>query len=201
MSVNKVSIGSNNGLSPVQHQAITQTNAGILLIGPLGTNSSEIRIGNLSFSFKKMHLKLLSAKMAAILSRGRWVNIDLMFVSHIFVVCNYAFMLQIQWFTHWDRVTHICVDNITIIGSDNGLSPGRRQAIIWTNAAILLIRPLGTNFSEILIGNQTFSFKKIHLKMSSAKWRPFCLGLNVLRWGNNEQLHKTILCAYVYVLK
>ena len=75
--------------------------------------------------------------------------------------------------THWGRVTHICVDNITIIGSDNGLSPGRRQAIIWTNAGILLIRPSGTNFSEILIGNQTFSFKKIHLKMSSAKWRPF----------------------------
>ena len=37
------------------------------------------------------------------------------------------------------RVTHICVDNLTIIGSDNGLSPGRRQAIIWTNAEILLI--------------------------------------------------------------
>ena len=37
------------------------------------------------------------------------------------------------------------------IGSDNGLSPGRRQAIIWTNVGILLIEPLGTNFSEILI--------------------------------------------------
>ena len=66
------------------------------------------------------------------------------------------------------------------IGSDNGLSPGRRQAIIWTNAGILLIGPLETNFSEILIGIQTFSFKKMHLKMSSAKWRPFRLGLNVL---------------------
>ena len=40
--------------------------------------------------------------------------------------------------------------NYAIIGSDNGLSPGRRQAIIWTNTGILLIRPLGTNFSEIL---------------------------------------------------
>ena len=46
---------------------------------------------------------------------------------------------------------------------------------------MLLIGPLGTNFSEILIGIQTFSFKKTHLKMSSAKWRPFCLGLNVLK--------------------
>ena len=70
---------------------------------------------------------------------------------------------------------------LTIIGSDNGLSPGRRQAIIWTNAGILLIGPLGTNFIEILIGIQTFSFKKMHLKMSSAKWHPFCLGLNALR--------------------
>ena len=82
--------------------------------------------------------------------------------------------------THWGRLTHICVGNLTIIGSDNGLSPGRRQAIIWTNAWILLIGPLGTNFSEILIGIQTFSFKKMHLKMSSAKWRLFRLGLNVL---------------------
>ena len=77
-------------------------------------------------------------------------------------------------------MTHICVGNITIIGPDNGLSPGRRQAIIWTNAGILLIGPRGTNFSEISIGIHTFSFKKIHLKMSSAKWRPFCLDLNVL---------------------
>ena len=87
-----------------------------------------------------------------------------------------------QWYilTHWGRVTHICVGNLTIIGPDNGLSPGRRQAIIWTNSGILLIGPWGTNFSEILIGIQTFSFKKMHLKMSFAKWRPFYLVLNVL---------------------
>ena len=82
--------------------------------------------------------------------------------------------------THWGRVTHICVSELTIIASDNGLSPGRRQAIIWNNAGLLLIEPLGKNFSEISIGIQTFSFKKMHLIMSSAKWRPFCLGLNVL---------------------
>ena len=79
--------------------------------------------------------------------------------------------------THWGRVTHICVGKLTTIGSDNGLSPGRRQAIIWTIAGILLIGPLGTNFSKILIGIQTFSFKKMHLKMSSAKWRPFVSAL------------------------
>ena len=58
--------------------------------------------------------------------------------------------------THWGRVTHICVSDLTNIGSDNGLSPARRQAIIWTTAGILLIEPLGTNFSEILIGIQIF---------------------------------------------
>ena len=81
--------------------------------------------------------------------------------------------------THWGRVTHICVGNLTIIGSDNGLTPGRRQAITWTNIGILLIGPLWTKFNEMLIDIHTFSFKKIHLKMSSGKWRPFCLGLNV----------------------
>ena len=82
--------------------------------------------------------------------------------------------------THWGRVTHICVGNLTIIGSDNGLSPDRRQAIIWTNAGILLIEPLGTDFSGILSEIHKFSFKKMHLKMSSAKWHPFFLGLNVV---------------------
>ena len=66
-------------------------------------------------------------------------------------------------------MTHICVSKLTIIDSDNGLSPGRRQAIIWTNDGLLLIWPLGTNFSEILIEIHSFSFKKMHLKMSSEK--------------------------------
>ena len=82
--------------------------------------------------------------------------------------------------THWGRVMYICVSKLAIIDSDNGLSPGRRQAIILTNVGILLIGPLGTNFSEILIETDTISFKKIHLKMSSRNRRPFCLGLNVL---------------------
>ena len=82
--------------------------------------------------------------------------------------------------THWGRVTHICVSKLTIIGSDNGLSPGQRQAIIWTNAVILLIRPLGTKFSKILVEIYNFSFKKMHLKRLSAKWWPFYLDLNVL---------------------
>ena len=77
-------------------------------------------------------------------------------------------------------MTHICVGNLTIIGSGNGLSPYRRQAIIWTNAEILLIGRVGTNFSELSIEILTFSFKKMRLKASPATWRPFCFGLNVL---------------------
>ena len=90
-------------------------------------------------------------------------------------------MRAIRRLTHWGRVTHKCVNKLPIIGSDNGLSPGRRQAVIWTNAGIVLIGTLGTNFGEILIEILTFSFKKIHLKMSSGKWRPSCLGLNELK--------------------
>ena len=74
----------------------------------------------------------------------------------------------------------MCVGKLTIIGSNNGLSPERRQAIIWTIAGILLIGLLETNFSEVLIDIQTFSLKKIRLKMSSAKCSSFRLGLNVL---------------------
>ena len=81
---------------------------------------------------------------------------------------------------YWDRVTHICAGNLTTNSSDNGLSPGRRQTIIWRNVGILSIEPLGTNLSEIWIEIKTFSFKKIHLKLSSGN-RPFCLGLNVLK--------------------
>ena len=71
--------------------------------------------------------------------------------------------------THRGRVTHICVGNTTIIGSDDGLSPGRRQAINWTNTGILSIGPLGTNFSENVIEIHISSLKKMHLKMSSGK--------------------------------
>ena len=83
--------------------------------------------------------------------------------------------------THWGRVTDIGVSELTIIGSDNSLSPDRRQAIIWTNAGILLIGPSGTNFNEMLIEILKFSLKIMRLKVSSAKRWPFCLGLNVLK--------------------
>ena len=86
------------------------------------------------------------------------------------IVMRWAFLGKIYM--------HICVGKLTIIGSDNGLSPGRRQAIIGNNAGILLIGSVGINFSEIPIVIHTFSFRKMHLNMSSAKLRPFCLGLS-----------------------
>ena len=105
-------------------------------------------------------------------------------IPHFYDGCDYLSMLglklnhasergppwhMLQWIgsslvTHWGQVTHICVSKLTIIGSDNGLSPGRRQAIIWTNDGISLIGHLGTNFSEILIG--------IHISMVSCQKGP-----------------------------
>ena len=75
--------------------------------------------------------------------------------------------------THWGRVMHICVSKLAITGSDNGLSPGRRQAVIWTNVDILLIGLLGTKSIEILIEIDAFSLKKMRLKVASGNWRPF----------------------------
>ena len=113
--------------------------------------------------------------------------------SHLGNPCYNERPIHTLALTHWGRVTHICVSKLASIVSDNGLWPVRRQAIIWTNAGILLIGPLGTNLSEMLIEIHTFSFKKIHLKMSSGKWRPFCLGLNVLIQWTVKQIALEIL--------
>ena len=76
--------------------------------------------------------------------------------------------------THRGQVTHICGSKLSIVRSDNGLSPDRRRA----TATLLLVGPLGINVSKIVIEIHTFSFKKMHLKTSSGKLRPCCLGLN-----------------------
>ena len=84
-------------------------------------------------------------------------------------------------------MTYICVSKLYISGSDNCLSPGRRQAITWGNDGILLIEPLGTKFSKTLIEIYTFSFKEMYLKMTSGKWHLFLPGLNVLTyWSLNK---------------
>ena len=105
-------------------------------------------------------------------------------------------------------MTHICVSQLITIVSDNGLSPDRRQAIIWNNDGLLLFGPMGRKLSEIFIEIYTFSFKKMHLKMSP-KWRPFCLGLNVWyltslkQWSEHGVVDSIshFLCAYALVGK
>ena len=80
------------------------------------------------------------------------------------------FILGMVWIgsIHRGRVTPICVNELTIIGSDNGLSPVRRQAIIWNKAGIMLIgNKLLSNINQI----NTFPFKKMHLEMQSVKKR------------------------------
>ena len=93
----------------------------------------------------------------------------------------YLFLCRNEKKKHCGRGTHICISNLTIIGSDNDLSPDRRHAIILIIARILLIGPLRINFSEILFKMWAFSFKKMRLKISSAKWCLFRLGLDVLK--------------------
>ena len=84
--------------------------------------------------------------------------------------------------THWSWVMYICISSLTIISSDNGLLPGQHQAITWTNAGLLSVGLLGTNFSEILNGIVSFSFKKMHLKWCLSKWHTFCAGEMDFRW-------------------
>ena len=67
--------------------------------------------------------------------------------------------------THWGWVTHIYVSKLTTIGSDNGLSPGQRQAIIWIEAEILLICPPGNNLQWNL--NRRF----IHFHSRKCIWK------------------------------
>ena len=169
-SVNWVSIGSGNGLSPVRHQAIAWTNADLLSIGPLGTRFSEIKIENVTFSFKKMHLKMLCVKWRPFCP-GEMSLIWRKYTQLWAVTAVHDDGLAVLApLTHWGWVSQIGIRKLTITGSGNGLSPGWQQAIIWTNVRILLFWTWRTNCSEILSEICTFSFEKLHLKMSSVKW-------------------------------
>ena len=109
-------------------------------------------------------------------------------------------MTRRLYLTHWGRVTHICVSKLSTLGSDNGLSPDLRQAIIWTNAGILLIGPLGTSFSEIEIEIHAFSLKKMHLKMSYGNGghlsRPQCVKW-LIRHRVMSNISITLVCLVV----
>ena len=120
----------------------------LLSTGSFGTKFS-VGSNHERFAFHKIHFKIPAAK---------W----------------HPFCSGLNALTHLPQCRIYASMNWTSIGSDNGLSYIRRLAIISTNAGLLSIEPLGTNFSEILIKIQIFSFKKMHLKISSAKWRPFC---------------------------
>ena len=133
----------------------------------------------------------------------------IMLIMYVSMTDLCSLIISLFYLTHWGRVTHICVSKLTIIGSDDGLSLGRRQANIWTNAGILLMGPLETNFSEILIEFHALSVKKIHLNISSGKLRPFCLGLNelsaykkpalcLLKYYRRRGLRHTNCAVYVY---
>ena len=103
--------------------------------------------------------------------------------SYIFLAQTHRYLLrtiQQNILTHGGRVTNMCVSKLIFIGSDNGLSPGPRQAIIRTNAGILLIGPPGTNFNEILIKIYKFPFNKnpfknVVRKMATILSRPQCV--------------------------
>ena len=105
--------------------------------------------------------------------------------------------------THWGRVTHICVSNSTIIASDNGMSPDRRQAIIWTNAGMLQIELLRTNLSEILMEIQTFSFRKnafekVVCKTTAILSRPQCVNSSFP--GQNGFYHLFTLDVFLCII-
>ena len=96
--------------------------------------------------------------------------------------------------THWGRVTHICVGNLTIISSDNGLSPGRRQAIIGTNAGILLIGNLRKKLQWNLNRNsyiiiQENALEKVVCKMAAILSRPQCVQLGSWQHCHRDDLH------------
>ena len=76
--------------------------------------------------------------------------------------------------------------NRVSIGSDDGLSPIRCQAIIYTNAGLLSIEPLGTNFSEILIKTQTFHSQKCIWKYRLQNGSHFVQG--EMSWYHNTAL-------------
>ena len=94
------------------------------------------------------------------------------FISLFLPFCHYHFVAHLPIETEWH--THIYIYICALVN---------QPLLFWTNAWIWLIGPLRTNIGEILIGIHTFSLKKLHLKISSAKWHPLCLGFNVLREG------------------
>ena len=111
-----------------------------------------------------IYISLYVTTWILILTQHPWYSWIRFMFCYMTVVVYYRFPYQyllidtevIPLFSHWGQVAHICVGKLTIIGSDNG----RRQAIIRTNAGMLLIATRETNVNKILIAIHAFSFKK-----------------------------------------
>ena len=160
---NWVNIGSGNG--PVPGGTKPRPEA-ILTYHELGSVASPRKLFHRNYSkyqFEKNEIKNYSFKIISTSPRGHWVKTIL-----------WQLMSWRPWLSPTPTASVMATTKLT------AKDPDRCQAIFWTNAEILLIEPMGTNFSEIWIGIQLFSLKKMHLKMSSAKWRPFCLCLNMV---------------------
>ena len=139
-----------------------RTYADSLSIGLFGTNFSAIQIKIQQISFKKIMVKMLYAQFQ-------------------------PFCSSLNALTHWGQVTHIYISKLTTIGSDNGLSHGQCQSHHLNQCWNIVNWTLRNKLQWYLNLNLTFSFKKIHLKMLSGKWRQICLGLNVLRHGTSDR--------------
>ena len=103
--MNKVSIDSDNGLSPVQRQTIIWTNTVLLSIGPSRWNFSEIWIKIENFSFMKIQFKMLSRNGGHFVRGWRWVKeksrfleLGLYSISHMISYCQILWNLEAVWY-------------------------------------------------------------------------------------------------------
>ena len=109
-----------------------------------------------------------------------------------------------DWCGLTNRVTHICVSKINIIGSDNGLAPGGCQAVIWNNAGVSLNEPLRANFSEIFIifinfhSIKCIAFENVVCQTSAILSRPQCV--NSL-CSMNHEIWTGVCCALCVLVR
>ena len=102
VAVNRVSKSSDDGLLPIRRQAIILTSAGLLSIGPLGTNFSEILITTKIFIHENAS-ETVVCEMAVILSRERWGKAQ---VGHATVVD----FVSVHSFYPWSTIAQLCYD-------------------------------------------------------------------------------------------
>ena len=112
-----------------------------LSIGLLEKNISEF-LSTFLYIIQENEFEHVICGMAAILVLVTWVLV-LKLYTHMslgkYTLTHYdALRSMLIFVTHWGHLTHICIGDSTIIVSDNGLSPNRRQAIFWTEMGILM---------------------------------------------------------------